>query len=62
METPRRRTKRRGRRTRAAKPAHYMNLALFAVTLLVILFGIRALGSGTASCFMDATAPVSQEK
>ena len=47
----------RGRRTHGATPAHWLNLGLSILVLILLILGIQTLGNGTAGCFMHLTAP-----
>ncbi len=52
-----RRAKRRPRRSTGTRPLHWLNLSLYVFALVITLVGLRALGSGAASCFFEVAGP-----
>jgi len=51
------RRRRRKRKVHEITTLHWVNLCMYAVVLVIILFSVKMLGDGTASCFYEVSAP-----
>ena len=53
----RRASRRSSGSARGTSSAHWLNLALYILVLVIVLIGLRSLGSGASSCFFEVAGP-----